>query len=253
MARTRAQDYDTKRLAILHKSAELFAQFGYSGTSITMIADACGVSKALLYHYYPDKEALLFDIISDHLDALIQVVEEAAAGARDPQERLFAISAGLLEAYRDADSQHQIQIANLKLLPQEKQDVLRELERVLVRIFSDALAEAVPQVGRGPMLKPLTMSLFGMLNWHYLWFRDGKGLSRAEYARLVTTLLQAGAQEAVAVVGTPAPAESAGQGEIAEAKAESKAAKAAVSPAPAPSAKPRKRAAARPRAAAARD
>jgi len=64
MARTRAQDYDAKRLVILHKSAELFAQYGYSGTSITMIADACGVSKALLYHYYPDKEAVLFDILS---------------------------------------------------------------------------------------------------------------------------------------------------------------------------------------------
>lgn len=248
MARTRAQDYDTKRLAILHKSAELFAQFGYSGTSITMIADACGVSKALLYHYYPDKEALLFDIISDHLDALIQVVEEAASGASDPQERLFAISAGLLEAYRDADSQHQIQIANLKLLPQEKQDVLRELERVLVRLFSDALAEAVPQVGRGPMLKPLTMSLFGMLNWHYLWFREGKGLSRTEYARLVTTLLQAGAQEAVAVVATSAPAEAAGKTAVAEAKIETNVARTAIEPAFVSSpVKPRKRAAARPR------
>lgn len=205
MARTRAQDYDTKRQAILDSSAELFARFGYSGTSITMIADACGVSKALLYHYYSDKEALLFDIISDHLESLIQAVEVAAASAEGARERLEAICGALLEAYRDADAEHQIQIANLKLLPQERQESLRAMERALVVLFSDAIAEAVPEVGRGPLLKPVTMSLFGMLNWHYLWFREGKGLTRTDYARLVTALVSGGAAQAVAAVGASTP------------------------------------------------
>lgn len=204
MARTRAQDYDAKRLAILHRSAELFAQYGYSGTSITMIADACGVSKALLYHYYSDKEALLFDIISDHLEGLIGVVEAASTSAADPQGRLHGICAALLDAYRDADAEHQIQIANLKLLPAERQEILRGMERSLVVLFSDAIAEAVPEIGRGPLLKPITMSLFGMLNWHYLWFREGKGLSRDDYARLVTELLAGGAARAAAAVAAPA-------------------------------------------------
>jgi len=60
MARSRAKDYDDKRLVILHRSAQLFAESGYVGTSMNAIADACRVSKALLYHYYPDKEAILF-------------------------------------------------------------------------------------------------------------------------------------------------------------------------------------------------
>ncbi|MDC7986950.1 TetR/AcrR family transcriptional regulator, partial [Rhodoplanes sp. TEM] len=198
MARTRAQDYDAKRGAILHRAAELFARHGYSGTSITMIAEACGMSKALLYHYYPDKEAVLFDILSAHLAELIAAVEKAAArtAGADPQERLFALAAALLDEYRDADAEHQVQIANLKLLPEDKQERLRGMERTLVGLFSDAIAAAVPSVGRGPLLKPLTMSLFGMLNWHYLWFRPGKGLSREEYARLVTRLLAGGAEAA---------------------------------------------------------
>lgn len=205
MARTRAQDYDDKRLAILHRAAKLFAQYGYSGTSITMIAEACGMSKALLYHYYPDKEAVLYDILSAHLQILIAAVEKAAASARDPDDRLYAITAALLDNYRDADSEHQVQIANLKLLPTDKQDQLRAMERALVIIFSDAIAEAVPAIGRGPLLKPLTMSLFGMLNWHYLWFRPGKGLDRDDYARLVTRLVTAGAESAAASVKPRAP------------------------------------------------
>ncbi|MDQ2083961.1 TetR/AcrR family transcriptional regulator [Xanthobacteraceae bacterium Astr-EGSB] len=200
MARTRAQDYDAKRVAILDRSARLFAQYGYSGTSITMMAEACGMSKALLYHYYPDKEAVLFDILSAHLQLLIAAVEKAAAQAGDADQRLYAIAAALLDNYRDADAEHQVQIANLKLLPEDKQEQLREMERILVTIFSDAIAAAIPAIGRGPLLKPMTMSLFGMLNWHYLWFRPGKGLDRNEYARLVTRLVTAGAEAAAATV-----------------------------------------------------
>ncbi len=200
MARTRAQDYDAKRLAILQRTAKLFAQFGYSGTSITMIAEACGVSKALLYHYYPDKEALLFDILSAHLEELVEVVENAAASTPEPRARVQAIARALLEAYRDADAEHQIQIANLKLLPETRQEQLRALERVLVTLLSDALAEALPGIGRSTSLKPLTMSMFGMLNWYYLWFREGRGMSRDDYARFASELILKGADEAAAAL-----------------------------------------------------
>jgi AcrR family transcriptional regulator len=195
MARTRAQDYAVKQDLILSNAAGLFAETGYSGTSIAMIAKACNVSKALLYHYYPDKEALLFDLISTHLAELIAVVETALAEA--PQhDRLYAIALALLEAYRDADARHKVQLANLKFLRPDKQETLRALERRLVTLFADTIAETVPDIGHGAMLKPITMSLFGMLNWHYLWFRDGRGLTRADYARLATQMIAAGSAPA---------------------------------------------------------
>lgn len=195
MARRRALDYDDKRKAILDRSAELFAGHGYDGASISMIAEACGVSKALLYHYYGDKAELLFDVIRTHLQDLIQTVEEVAGdqAAAPAEERLAALCAALLDAYRDADAEHQVQINNLRLLPQEKQEALRELERRLVAVFAAAVAAAVPRLADRPALvKPVTMSLFGMLNWSYLWFRDGGALSRADYARLVTRLVVEG-------------------------------------------------------------
>ncbi len=193
MARTRALDYDVKRLAILHHAAELFALHGVTGTTVTMIAEACDVSPALLYHYYESKEAVLYAILSSHLGRLIEIAERAAAAPGDARERLGGFVQAILDAYRDADAEHQVQIASLKLLPAAQQDTLRQMERRLVDLLSAALADAVPDIGHGPLLKPLTMSLFGMLNWHYLWFRDGKGLTRAEYARLVTVLVVEGA------------------------------------------------------------
>jgi AcrR family transcriptional regulator len=205
MARTRANDYDQKRLGILSRSAKLFAEHGYTGTSITMIADACGVSKALMYHYYSSKDAVLFDLLADHLQHLVAVVETAARSEGDAEQRLFAIAAALLEAYRGADAEHQVQISSLKLLPPAQQDTLKALERQLVAIVSDALAEAIPEAAAKPhLLKPLTMSLFGMLNWHYLWFREGKGITRETYAKMVTSLVVAGAEQAIAAAHAPA-------------------------------------------------
>lgn len=198
MARSRAKDYDDKRLSMLHRSAELFAASGYVGTSMNTIADACGVSKALLYHYYPDKEAILFDILSLHLEKLVAAVRKASVSAGDPVERFRTIVATLLELYRHADAEHQVQIASLKLLPKDKQQPLLASERILVGIMSDALAAAVPAAKQKRVLKPLTMSVFGMLNWHYMWFRDGGPMTRAEYADFVAQLMLAGAAEAAA-------------------------------------------------------
>jgi AcrR family transcriptional regulator len=194
MARTRAQDYEEKRAAILKGAAALFAERGYAGASVKMIADACGISKALLYHYYPDKEAVLFDILDAHLRGLVREVEGVeASSAQGPRDHLEALCGALLEAYRDADAEHQVQLVALRLLPDERQEALKALERRLVEIFSQAIAAVLPDLAQRPqLLKPLTMSLFGMLNWHYLWFREGRGMTRGSYAGLVADIVEAG-------------------------------------------------------------
>jgi TetR/AcrR family transcriptional regulator len=158
------------------------------------IAEACGVSKANLYHYYKDKEGLLFDVIRFHLEELLEVVETADRPADQPEARLRGLIAALLEAYRDADSQHNVQISSMRFLPQERQAELKRMERDLVTIFSTAVASVAPHLKETKMLTPVTMSLFGMVNWHYLWFKSAGSLSREEYAEIVTRLISDGAR-----------------------------------------------------------
>lgn len=193
MARPRAADYDGKRQAILDGSAAVFAKYGYDRASMAQVAKACNVSKALLYHYYTNKAALLFDILRDHLQELIEAVT-AVDRNLPPRRRLRALVGALLEAYRDADDQHKIQLNELGKLPPKRKKLLTDMERDLVRVFADAIAGVNPAIGDDKaLLKPVTMSLFGMINWHYMWFRDGKPLTRDDYADLVTTLLVEGA------------------------------------------------------------
>lgn len=194
MARPRSADHDVKRRAILDRSAKLFAQHGYDRTSMAEVAAACGVSKALLYHYYASKETLLFDILSVHLQELLDAAN-AVSTALPARERLRSLVGALLDAYRDADQQHKIQINEMAKLPPERQKALIGMERDLVAVFAGAIADVLPAIGRSKtLLKPVTMSLFGMLNWHYMWFREGGTMSREDYADLATTLLIEGAQ-----------------------------------------------------------
>jgi len=193
MARTRAKDYDDKREAMLHRAAIVFARDGYDRASMAQLASECGVSKALLYHYYASKEALLFDIIETHLQDLVAAVSEADDAGLAPEARLEALVAALLEAYRDADAEHKVQIAGLRLLPDDEQERLKALERELVAVFAEAIRALHPAIfADRPLIKPVTMSLFGMLNWFYMWFREGGQVSRADYARLATQLLVGG-------------------------------------------------------------
>ncbi|HOV02886.1 MAG TPA: TetR/AcrR family transcriptional regulator [Kaistiaceae bacterium] len=195
MARPRASDYDDKRRAILDRSAELFARSGFDRTSMSQIADACGVSKGLLYHYYQNKDALLFDIIERHLAELIEAVEAAETTGVDAKADLRALIFALLEAYRDADAEHKVQINDLSKLAVEQQEALKALERRLVSIFSEAIAAAKAGLGDpSRLLKPVTMALFGMINWSYMWFREGGALTREDYADIVARLIIEGSK-----------------------------------------------------------
>lgn len=193
MARPRAADYDDKRAAILRRAAELFAEKGYDRTSMTEIAAALGVSKALFYHYYPSKDALLFDIIRTHLNELVAVAEAAAAArpALAPRSRFRSIIAAILDCYRDADAEHKIQINHLGQLAEAEQAELKTLERRLVAVMASAVRALRPEL-EPELVKPVVMSIFGTLNWTYMWFREGGKLSREAYADLVTQIFADG-------------------------------------------------------------
>jgi AcrR family transcriptional regulator len=177
MARGLARDHDEKRAALRHGAAQYFARHGFDRASMTGAAKSCGVSKALIYHYYPSKEDLLFDILDDHLGALVEVVE-AARG-----EGIRGLIRAVLSAYENADAEHKLQLDALSVLPQDKQAPLIAHQRRLVAIMAEAVADEAQNL-TPDRLRAATMTVFGLLNWFYMWHRPGKGLSRAEYADL---------------------------------------------------------------------
>lgn len=185
MPRGVARDHDAKRAALRRGAAAYFARLGYDRASMTGAARECGVSKALIYHYYDSKEALLFDILDAHLSELVEVVEEAG------EDGIPGLIRAVLSAYEDADAEHKLQIDALETLPADLKEPLIALQRRLVTAMSDAVRARRPDLDAG-RLRAVTMSVFGILNWMYMWHRPGKGLSRAEFAELSSEFVLGG-------------------------------------------------------------
>lgn len=187
MARGLARDHDEKRAALRKGAASYFATHGFDRASMTGAAKSCGVSKALIYHYWGSKEDLLFDILDEHLSELLEVVEaQQGAGMR-------GLIAAILEEYADADAEHKLQLDALSVLPEERQRPLIGLQLRLVDIMSATVLDVAPQLaGDADRLRAAVMSVFAVLNWFYMWHRPGKGLSREAYADLATDFVIGG-------------------------------------------------------------
>ena len=194
MARTRASDFEDKQRSILESAAAVFAEQGMEKASMSLVANSAGVSKSLLYHYYPAKDALIFAIIQSHLEDLDAAVEAADDPKASPEDRLHALVRVTLESYRDADNEHKVQLNASVALNDEQREDIRAIERRIVRRFSAILREINPSLDTAerPLLMPVTMSLFGMMNWAYMWFREGGPITRDDYADIATTLVLEG-------------------------------------------------------------
>lgn len=182
----------------------MFAEHGFGSTSVSMLADASGGSKAWIYHYYPSKEAVLYDLLRTYTDDLLRTVRAADQPALSPRERFAALVTAVLRSYDDAQSRHAAILNDLPRLPAVQQEQIRTVQRQVVEVFADVLADVEPALVDRPELRmPLTMSLFGVLNWHYRWFRADGPLTVEDYVDLVVALVLDGVR---GVAGDLAPA-----------------------------------------------
>ena len=185
MARGLARDHDEKRAALRKGAAAYFAQHGYDRASMTGAAQTCGVSKALIYHYYASKEALLYDILDAHFSDLVALVEAAE------RDGVAGLIRAVLLAYEDADAEHKLQLDALATLPDDMRRPLFDLQRRLVAVMSEAVRKERPDLA-ADRLRAATMSVFAILNWFYMWHRPGKGISRSDYAEMAADFVQGG-------------------------------------------------------------
>jgi AcrR family transcriptional regulator len=192
MARARSADFDLNREGIVRSAAALFAQQGYPGTSMSDLAKACGISKPLLYHYVADKYQLLLEIADGHVSRLAALVGEVEALRLTPAARLRELIRRFVHEYAQARHAHGVLTQDVKFLePDDRRRVL-DKERAVVAAFAATIAEARPELARAALDKPLTMLLFGMINWMFTWLRPDGALGHDEMAPIVADLFLGG-------------------------------------------------------------
>jgi AcrR family transcriptional regulator len=198
MPRGRAAKFPQQRRAILQHAARLFARRGFPGTSMHELAAAAGISKALLYHYYEDKYQLLVAIAEGHIERLTALVDAADAESLAPEARLRRLIERFVQEYADAQAHHQVLVQDIKYLDEGDERRIRDKERRVVATFARAVAAVHPGLATARLEKPLTMLLFGMINWMFTWFREDGALGYDDMARLVTEFVVGGLERITA-------------------------------------------------------
>lgn len=192
MARTQAADYDDRRDAIVAKAAELYGQFGFLGSSIADLAEACGMSKSLLYHYFSSKEDILFEVMDGHVTALGRIIE-SVRDESDPKARLSKLTQGFMALYVTASSHHKVLLNDLDKLPQHRRKTIVVEQRALVDAVDGIVAELSPLLAKKPReRRAATMIYFGMINWTHTWLDPKGALGAADIAKLAVDIFLKG-------------------------------------------------------------
>lgn len=192
MARTRSQDYDSFKQALLDCAAKLFASKGFASTSINEIAEAAGLSKAGVYHYFDSKSEILRTMLTGHLEAVTEIVDTALNTSEPPRSKFITFTRLLIENYSRPASRNQhavLMSRDMDSLPAKDREFVVTTERRIVRAIDRLLQSIHPQLAKHQdFTRPLTMLYFGMINWTDNWYSEKGRLTPAELAALAAEL-----------------------------------------------------------------
>ncbi|MFB9223224.1 TetR/AcrR family transcriptional regulator [Paracoccus cavernae] len=194
MARTQGSRADITGPLVRQAALRLFARDGYAAVSMRQIAAAVGVQVGTLYGYTPDKQALLADLMREHMEGVIAAWRDSLGdgsgnGAEDPLARLDRFVAvhigsslanveGVFLAYmelRNLSPENFAMIARLR----------RQYEDALEAILRDGQAAGVMRISDTRLA---TLALIAMLTGITNWYRDGGRLDRGHLVQIYCDL-----------------------------------------------------------------
>jgi len=158
----RRLDVDVRRAQLLETGARLFTEQGYEAISMNDVARAAGISKGLLYHYFPSKQEFFAATLQAAAQELAAVTQtDAAAPPLEQVEQ--ALDAYLAWIEENADAYRAVLGASEA--------------RALVEQVRDATARRIVSGlgARGRRAKELDVAVRG-----WLWAIDGACLSWLE-------------------------------------------------------------------------
>lgn len=174
---------------IINCAALLFAKYGYNATSIKSIAESCKVSKSLIYHYYFSKEDMLYDIAQSHINKLISIIDDCSRLKFETNQlKLKKIISQFMIEYKTSKNRHKILIQDIEFLKPSRQKKIKSLQMKVVRSVAEILKKINPQIDEVKDLIPITMGLFGMINWTFTWINPSGKMTYKDVSDLFTNI-----------------------------------------------------------------
>jgi len=163
---------EERRREILLGAARAFAHGGYDATNMDQIAQACGLAKGHIYHYFRSKEEIFTEIrvdaVSRAIDALVAV---APLVDNDPELALRKAVAAVIARICDEEQRYEPLLADPVSLSPENQKRIRTLGRRYERMFTDIIRSGIKKkifVAGDPKLMTFVIlrAAFTVANWY---------------------------------------------------------------------------------------
>jgi AcrR family transcriptional regulator len=172
---------DERRRAILTSAQDVFARRGYHGSSIDEIAQAAGISKALIYEHFPSKKDLHVSLLDMHVQELFDRLADNAA-TQDPGDvRLRAGVDAFLSWVEERRAAFRMVFRDA--VDPEVADVLRRIQdqttaAVAALMRTEPMAEVESERARERGITMLAQQLTGALQSLALWWDENHDVPR---------------------------------------------------------------------------
>jgi TetR/AcrR family transcriptional regulator, cholesterol catabolism regulator len=186
----------SRRAEVCATAARLFREYGYSSATMDLIADEVGLNKGTLYHYYPAKSAILFELLSKQVDATLELVDRVPAEGT-PAERMRELVRLQVEHVSSKHDEVVVFFQELpwveKQLPPEQATDLRRRIRRYEHFTKQLLTAGVRSGEFRPIDVGMVMSsIVGILAYVPVWFRASTGKAQATLVQELTDFVMSG-------------------------------------------------------------
>ena len=186
----------SRRAEVCATAARLFREYGYSSATMDLIADEVGLNKGTLYHYYPAKSAILFELLSKQVDATLELVARVPAEGTttDRLRELVRLQVDHVSTKSDEIVVFFRELSWVeKHLPPEQAADLRRRIRRYEHFTKQLLTVGVRSGEFRPIDVGMVMSsIVGILAYVPVWFRASTGKAQATLVQELTDFVMNG-------------------------------------------------------------
>ncbi|CAM5766992.1 TetR family transcriptional regulator [Labrys miyagiensis] len=179
--------------AIRGAGLRLIFEHGYEGMSLRDLADMVGIRPGSLYNHIATKQALLFDLLANHMRTLTSALDGALAGIEGPEARLDTFIDFHLRYHLTRKMEVFVNNSELRSLEAANRAVITELRRDYERRLAEILAEGVMDGAFVvPDVKVATYAILAQLTGVVGWYTPHGRLSEDEIVTLHRQLVLRG-------------------------------------------------------------
>lgn len=180
-----------RRAEILHAAFETFREKGYHKTTLEDIAERLGVRKTALYHYFPDKESILFECHRESLSEVSRLLDEAGA-IESPTRRLEFLIKEHVRVMTDTLQGSPLAFEVTSLSPGRQAEIIAERDRY-ERGLREIILEGIAAGEFRPLdAKIAVFAVLGAINWIARWFDPTGEVAGGELGSAFADYLVAG-------------------------------------------------------------